>query len=72
MEDTAVEKDNRLAGEVGQCDIDRLTRRGDLWIGPGERSLIRMVVRDGETTVEQVAEGCELRRELVEQIAASG
>ena len=46
--------------------------RGDLWIGPGERSLFRMVITNGETTVELVAEGCELRRELVEQIAASG
>ena len=46
--------------------------RGGMWVGPGERCVFRRVVRDGEATVEQVAEGCGLTRELVEQIAASG
>ncbi len=46
--------------------------RGDVWIGPGERCRIRRVVRDGEATVEQVAEAWGIRREMVEQIMASG
>ncbi len=46
--------------------------RGDMLIGPGERCVIRRVVRDGEATVDQVAQWCGLRRGLVEQFVRPG
>ena len=45
--------------------------RGRSRIGPGEICLIRMVVRDGELTIDFVAEAYRLSPELVRQIAAA-
>ena len=46
--------------------------RGRPRIGPGELAVMRMVVRDDETTVDFVAEAFRLSPEFVRQIAAAG
>lgn len=64
-----VRPDHLVLGTIEEAHA--LRSRGRCPLGPGERWAIRKAINDGEATVEQVAEACGLRRELVEQIAAS-
>ncbi len=53
------------------AEAHALRHRGRPRIGPGEICLIRMVVRDGDATVEFVAEAFRLSPEFVAQIVSA-
>ena len=49
-----------------------LRMRGDNdWLRPGERMIIRELVIEGKATVDEMAEYCDVRAELVERIVES-
>ncbi len=65
-----VRPDHLVVGTIQEAHGLRMRGQND-WLRPAERMCIRDWVAEGEATVGEIAEWCDIRAELVERIAGS-
>ena len=65
-----VRPDHLVVGTIRESHGLRMRGQNN-WLRPAERMVIRELVVEGKATVDEIAECCNIRAELVERIAGS-